>query len=621
MLNTSATTTVTVQSNVMVPMRDGVQLATDIYLPVMAEGPPGALPVIMERTPYDKSGVSRSEAVPWQKTPLTRPQLARFFAERGYAVVMQDVRGRHASEGEFTKYVNEANDGLDTMNWLMMQPWCNGRVGTMGLSYGAHTQMALACMNPPGLACMFMDSGGFSSAYHGGIRRGGAFELKQVTWAFRHALASELTQRDPARKLALESTDIQAWFRNMPWSPGNSPLSPAPEFENYLFEQWHAGRFDEYWKRPGLYAEGYYQQIPDIPISIVGSWYDPYALACTVNYIALARAHESAVHLLMGPWTHGNRSYSFAGNVDFGVQAQLENSVANNYPQYRLDWFDRFLHHREVPALEARGVRYFRMGGGSGDKDPAGRMQHGGQWLNSDCWPPAGSQTQQFYFHADGTLLAQKPVEPDALLDYVHDPSNPVPTIGGAVTSGDPVMEGGAFDQRITADVLTYRQDTPQIALARRDDVLVFETAPLEEDLDLTGNVSADLWISSDCPDTDFCIKLLDVYPPCADYPEGYAMNITDGIFRARYRDGWDKEVMMQPGEVYQLRVEAFPTSNLFKKGHRLRVDIASSNYPHFDINPNNGGPVGSAGTFMVARNRVHCSSRFPSCIRLSRQA
>ncbi len=202
-------------------------------------------------------------------------------------------------------------------------------------------------------------------------------------------------------------------------------------------------------------------------------------------------------------------------------------------------------------------------------------------------------------------------------LEFRYEPGNPVPTIGGAVTSGEPVMTGGAYDQRVTAEVFCYRENHPEIALSEREDVLVFETPPLEDDVVVSGAMSAELWVSSDCPDTDFTVKLIDVYPPGEDWPDGFAMNITDGILRVRYREGWDREVFMQPGEVYQISIRPFATSNLFKKGHRLRVDISSSNYPHFDLNPNTGEAEGRATGFRNATNRIHCSRQYPSYVNL----
>jgi len=241
---------IVVERDLMVPARDGVLLATDLYRP---DGP-GPFPVLLERTPYDKSASSRSERTSTDARPRSRAEVAAYFVGHGYAVAYQDCRGRYRSGGRFTKYLSEAEDGFDTLVWLQRLPWCNGRVGTFGLSYAAHTQAALGCLDPPGLAAQFLDCGGFSNAYRSGIRHGGAFDLKQATWAFRNALADA---RDAAVKAALAAQDIGAWFRRMPWHKGDSPLSAAPEYEDYLFEQWSHGVFDDYWKQPGIYAEGF----------------------------------------------------------------------------------------------------------------------------------------------------------------------------------------------------------------------------------------------------------------------------------------------------------------------------------------------------------------------------
>jgi len=238
---------VVVQRDVMVPMRDGVRLATDVYHPARdGVALEATLPVLLERTPYGKHLRSRSEIDAGMTEPRLRSAVAREFAAAGYVVIFQDCRGRYASEGEFTKYLSEGADGFDTLAWIVQQPWCNGRVGTFGLSYAAHAQMAAACMNPPGLACMVLDSGGFSNAYTCGIRQGGAFELKQATWAYKQAKESPVALADPKIKAALEAEDILAWFAAMPWFEGHSPVRHVPEYEAYLFEQWEHGDFGPY---------------------------------------------------------------------------------------------------------------------------------------------------------------------------------------------------------------------------------------------------------------------------------------------------------------------------------------------------------------------------------------
>jgi uncharacterized protein len=226
-----------VERDIMVPMRDGIKLACDVYRPAAAgQIVPGAFPVILERTPYGKEQTSRSEISRHHpERPKSRREVAAFFVQHGYVVVYQDCRGRYGSEGTFEKYLAEGTDGYDTCAWLVQQSWCNGRIGTMGLSYAAHTQMALASLNPPGLAAMFVDSGGFSNAYQSGIRQGGAFELRQATWAYNNALKSPSVLADPQRRATLEAVDLHQWFARMPWQPGHSPVTAAPEYEAYLF--------------------------------------------------------------------------------------------------------------------------------------------------------------------------------------------------------------------------------------------------------------------------------------------------------------------------------------------------------------------------------------------------
>jgi putative CocE/NonD family hydrolase len=597
-----------VKSDVMVRMRDGVRLATDVYLPA-DDG--ARYPVILERTPYGKTTPSRSERTPTIATPLGRAAVAEFFVRQGYAFVYQDCRGRYKSEGEFVKYLSDGNDGFDCCKWITEQPWSNGRIGTMGLSYAAHTQGALGSAGAPGVVAMFLDSGGFSNAYQGGIRQGGAFELKQATWAFNNAVESPEIQKDPAKLAAMRAIDVRAWFKRFPWKRGDSPVTLAPEYEEYLFEQWEKGNFDSYWKQLGIYAEGFYDQFVDAAMMHMSSWYDPYPRTATENYLGLSKKKRGPVRLILGPWTHGDRQLTYAGDVDFGPAATIDGNVAPDFLTLRLRWFDRWVKGVRNGVDTEPVVRIFVMGGGSGRKNAAGRLDHGGKWRAERDWPIPDTKWTRFHLHRDGKLAEAVPSEANASREYRYDPKDPVPTIGGTVTSGQPVMVGGAFDQREAARF--FGSTEPFRPLAERPDVLVFQTEPLAEAVEVTGPVTATLWISSDCPDTDFTIKLIDVYPPSADYPEGFAMNITDGILRARYRDSWERPSMMTPGTVYKLTVSAFPSSNLFARGHRIRLDVSSSNFPHFDANPNTGEPEGRATASRIATNRVFVDRDRPS--------
>lgn len=603
-----------VRHTAMVSMRDGVRLACDIYLPGEVDPMVGpAFPTLLERTPYDRRGVYRSERTRSNAEPMQRQEVAAFFVRRGYAVVYQDCRGRYGSEGQFTKYLGEGPDGYDTLAWLCDQAFCNGRIGTMGMSYAAHTQSAAACLDPPGLACMLLDSGGFSNAFQGAVRQGGALELKQATWAWKHARLSRMAREQADVAAALDAEDIRDWFSpsRMPWRAGASPISAVPEYEAYLLEQWRHGDFDAYWKQVGLYAAGYYDRYANVPTLHMSSWYDPYARTATENFLGMKAAGKGPLQLVLGPWIHGARSVTHAGDADFGAAATLDGNLAEDYLHFRLAWFDAWLQQQPDALLAQPAVRYFRMGGGSGRRNSAGRLDHGGGWLACADWPPADVEMQAFHLHADGALARQAPQPGDTPLQFRYDPLNPVPTIGGAITSGAPIMEGGGFDQRESPDF--FGSHPPYRPLAERDDVLVFSTAPLETDVEVTGALEAEFWVASDCPDTDITVKLIDWYPPGDDYPEGYALNITNGILRLRYRDSWEKPTLLVPGEVVRVRIELMPSSNLFKAGHRLRIDVSSSNYPHFDLNPNTGEPEGDWCQTRVATNAIFVDAKRPS--------
>ena len=603
---------VVIESDRMVAMRDGTRLATDVHRPARGGQPlPGRFPVLLERTPYNKAGMRDSERTVADPRPKHRYELAAYFAQRGYIVVFQDCRGRYASEGRFTKYLGEAEDGFDTMAWLMQQPWCNGSIGTLGVSYGAHTQTALATLRPPGLKAMFLDCGGFSNAYRGGIRHGGTFELKQATWAFKHAKLSPQAQADATVRAALDAEDIRTWFAAMPWKRGHSPLRWVPEYEDYFFDQWERGAFDDYWRQRELYAAGYYDCFDGIPVMLQCGWWDPYVQTTTDNYLGIRSRPDAKVRLVFGPWTHGMRSVRHAGDVDFGDAATLDGQIAEDYSAFRLQWFDRWLRpERAIP--EAPAVRYFRMGGGSGRRNADGRLDHGGQWCSAGDWPLPGTAFTPYYLQADGVLSTKAPPTAETL-DFDFDPADPVPTIGGTITSGEPLMYAGAYDQRTTEKI--FGAKPPYLPLAARRDILVFETGDLDEDIEVTGPITVRLWVSSDAPDTDITAKLIDWHPPCPDYPQGYAMNLTDGILRLRYRRSWEQPELLAKDEIAEIIIDPMPTSNLFRKGHRIRLDISSSNFPRFDVNPNTGEPEGKARRRQIARNTIHLAPARPSQI------
>ncbi len=599
-----------------VTTRDGIRLATDIRLP---EGP-GPFPVILSRTPYGRHLPGGRENTAANPTIATPDDFAAFYTANGYAMVVQDTRGRFGSDGAFVKYLTDGHDGEDTMRWLRAQPWCNGQVVTLGLSYGAHTQAALGCLSPPGLLAQVLDCGGFLDAWHHGVRQNGAFELRQATWAYKQALLSPEAQSNPVMKAALESENIFDWFsllrHGIPWKPGHSPLRHHPDYEAYLFDQWRHGRRDEFWTQLGISTQSWHDRYSPAAVVHLSAWFDPYTLGAIGNFQGLrARGPLGGPqYLILGPWTHGERSRRFSGDVDFGENAPID-SWCGDWRAYRLRLFD---HATKGTANPEPPVRLFVMGGGTGRRTAEGRLDHGGHWINATDWPLPNTIFTPYHLHNDYSLAEAPPAPGATPLTYDFDPSNPVPTIGGNHSSLDPVAHPGSWDQ--TAAEPFFGCTPPYLPLAARPDVLAFQTPPLAHDLTIAGPIELDLHVSTDAPDTDFTAKLIDVHPPSPDYPRGYAMLLADSIVRLRYAENPATPRLRTPngkegGEIVRVKLNIFATANLFRAGHRIRLDISSSNFPRFDVNPNTGEPEGAATTRRIARNTVFTDASRPSLI------
>jgi putative CocE/NonD family hydrolase len=584
---------VVIEKNVMIPMRDGVRSAADLYRPARDGNPvPDRFPAVLTRTPYNKDG-SAAEG--------------RYYAERGYVVVANDTRGRYASEGTWRLIADDPQDGFDVVEWIARQDWSDGKVGTFGTSYPGGTQHALAEMNPPHLTAM-VPIDAVSNCGVSGMRHGGAFELRFMNWIFQTgAPNSKKALANPALRRALVENGqrIRQHVDSLPVRTGTTPLKVVPEYESWLVEAMRSGPESPFWHKKGMSVVDHVSDYADVPVLHITGWYDSWARQVTMNYQALSKAKHSPQRLLIGPWVHGGQTSNVAGEVEFTRDAGIDLLAC------RLRWYDRWLRAQKNGVDDDAPVTLYIMGTGSDRRSPAGRLQHGGFWRTEREWPLARAKPTSFFLCADSALSGTPPQLTSSHTTYTFDPRHPVPTIGGNISSNQGLMTNGGYDQRPRDDTHAALNRLP---LSERRDVLVFRSGPLESDLEVTGTVEVKLWVSSSARDTDFTAKLIDEIPPNPDYPLGFDLNIGDSILRTRYRDGLDHEAPpLRPGQIVLITITLYPTANVFKKGHRIRVDVSSSNYPRFDVNPNTGDPLGEYRRVLRADNTVYHEAAHPS--------
>lgn len=554
-----------IEKNVPVPMRDGVVLRADVYRSSRS----GRYPVLLERTPYNKT---------FPRMVLDTVHVL-YAVEGGYTVVIQDTRGRFSSDGEFLPFVSDIQDGYDTVEWCAGQSWSNGRIGMFGTSYVGATQLLAAISAPPHLdaICPVVSAADF---HNGWIYEGGAFRLGFVAaWA---AQFLALTQLD---RLPLSPPQLQAKRESILDGVGrlrrslaHLPLMELPLLEGvapYFFD-WLAHPDDgDYWRQFNIIE--HHRRVTAAALHIGGS-YDLFASGALHNFEGLKKNAATAdaragQRLLFGPWVHGSlqSNMSVIGQRDFGWRSMV------SLTETKLTWFDHWLRDVDNEVASQAPVRIYVMNSG---------------WRQGQEWPLEGTEWTRFYLHSagraislngDGRLTRDTPgSEPPDV--FLYSPLNPTPT-GGA---------DGIYDQR---------------AVETRFDVLVYSTPPLSEPLEVTGPVTMVLHAASTAPDTDFTAKLVDVAP------DGYAANLCDGIIRARYRNSLAQQELMQPGQTYQFTIDLNATGNLFLAGHRIRLEIASANFPKFDRNPNTGEPIALAHKVQAATQTIFHDSKYPSYV------
>jgi putative CocE/NonD family hydrolase len=623
---------IVLSKNVMVPMRDGVRLAFDIYRPAVdGDFVEGRFPTIMLHTPYDKTDKRYSE-------------IADFFVPKGYNVVLIDLRDRYCSEASGVYYhaatPHTGRDGYDICEWIGTQPWSNGRIGTVGSSYAAITQVRTALEAPPHLTAIWPDVVPTNS-FQNQCREGGAMQ-QHMFWAlFIHAQDAQDVREDWSKAAEVwgDLENLRQLYRATPWTRGQTSLRHVPPLEDSLLDYYTRGTYDEYWDRIEHNYTRYWDQHADIPATFSTGWYDPFPAADSEYFAAMTEKNSAPQRLVIGPWSHvGMRGdATYCHEVDFGLQSVWG---VQRYFEEQLDFFNRWLPD-DAPGqpLGEAPVRIFVMGGGSGRKTAAGKLDHGGRWREEQEWPLARAVITPFYLGSDGGLSTEEPPAEALPRTFTFDPAHPVPTLGGLYCSiGELPADGPGMEPAWARllnpvlrlrDLLTpgpvdqkespafYGSEPPYPRLSERPDVLVFQTDPLTEPIEVTGPMTVHLWVSSSAVDTDFTAKLVDVHPANDEYPEGFDMLLNDSIIRCRYREGFDRETFLEPGVPVPVTITLPPTSNLFDVGHRIRLDVSSSNWPRLDVNPNTGEPIGRHTHQVVAEQTVYADAERPSHILL----
>ena len=545
--------------DVKVAMRDGVRLSTDIYRPDTL----GTFPVLLTRTPYNNFD------------PATGYQYAR----HGYVVVQQDVRGKYDSDGVFYPLANEAQDGFDTQQWCAAQSWSNGKVGTFGGSYVGATQWLAATQSNEHLVCMFPTVAA-SDYYRHWIYNGGAFALSFNTMWGALSISARVGQ-----DMGAEPLDWSGLFRCLPVKD----ISPMMGRHTPWYADWLAHPlYDDYWKN--LSVARRYEQIK-APSFNLGGWYDVFLEGTVENFSGMrerggSEAARRGQRLLVGPWFHTSSARTLLGQIEFGPEAAVDEDAL------QLRWFDYWLKGIDNGVAEEKPVKLFMMG-----------ENH---YREFSAWPPEGVRTREYFLHAakganslagDGRLDLMPPAKNERVDSYSYDPANPVPTLGGNDCCRETIVTQGPYDQR---------------PVERRDDVLVYTGEALQEPLTVAGPLSVELWAASSAVNTDFTAKLVDVYP------DARAINLSEGILRAPLRNGFERWEELTPGEPVKLTINLRPTANVFLPGHRVRLEISSSNFPRYDRNLNTpGAGIADKTEMKIADQQVFHDPKRPSKILL----
>ncbi len=588
-----------VDQKVMMPMRDGVRLATDIYRPKTDK----PVPIIFSKTPYNFNGWGDGEQ------RQSSYQAALDAVKRGYAYVVQNERGKFFSEGDWDILGTPTTDGYDAFSWMAKQPWTNGKIGTYGCSSTAEWQMAVAALDHPAHAAMvpmgFGAGVGRVGPFYeqGNWYRGGAQQMLFTTWLYgtqtdalarplfaKAATSEDLTRVSRFYDLAPEMPKVD-WAKGLYHLPVQDIIKNA-DGQKGIYEKMIVRKpNDPDWYKGGLYHDN----MPfGVPSYWFASWYD---VSTGPNLALFNHVRKNATD----PQVRDNQFLVIAPTLHCAYKRASENTVVGerSVGDARLDydaliygWFDHWLKGETNDVLKTTPrVRYYTMGSN--------------KWQTADTWPPANAEMTTYYLSSGGkanslygdgkltTKLLGKDEKPDA---FVYDPMYPVPSYGGNVCCTGNAVQGGSFDQ--------HQMET-------RQDILVYTTEPFADGVELTGSIEPTLYVSSDAKDTDFTVKLIDVYP------DGKAYNLDETILRARYRDGFDKEVWIEKGKAYKLTLSPMATSNFFAPGHRIRIEVSSSNFPRFDRNLNTGGNNYDESKGVSAHNQVFHSAQYPSQIRL----